>query len=94
MFVVVHHPDIAAVNALGGNVRVVDYHEHALGSGSAVEAVCYIEMQIDDRPAIFGVGIDRSIVSAAIKALFNGLNRHCTSPTAEAVESEAAVASA
>ncbi len=84
----------AAVNALGGNVRVVDYHEHALGSGSAVEAVCYIEMQIDDRPAIFGVGIDRSIVSAAIKALFNGLNRHCTSPTAEAVESEAAVASA
>ncbi|MFA5549697.1 MAG: 2-isopropylmalate synthase [Porticoccaceae bacterium] len=66
----------AAVSAIGGNVRVIDYHEHALGKGSEVEAACYIEMQIDDQPAIFGVGIDRNIVGAAIKALFNGLNRH------------------
>ena len=65
----------AAVSAIGGNVRVIDYHEHALGKGSEVEAACYIEMQIDDQPAIFGVGIDRNIVGAAIKALFNGLNR-------------------
>ncbi|MAT52019.1 MAG: 2-isopropylmalate synthase [Porticoccaceae bacterium] len=65
----------AAIKALGGNIHVIDYHEHALGTGSAVEAVCYIEMQIDDGPAIFGVGIHRNIVSAAIKAVFNGLNR-------------------
>lgn len=66
----------AAVAALGSNIRVIDYHEHALGTGSEVEAACYIEMQIDNQPAIFGVGIDRNIVGAAIKALFNGLNRH------------------
>ncbi|MFA5629946.1 MAG: 2-isopropylmalate synthase [Porticoccaceae bacterium] len=66
----------ATVAALGGNIRVVDYHEHALGAGTTVDAVCYIEMQIDGQPAIFGVGIDRNITSAAIKAIFNGLNRH------------------
>jgi 2-isopropylmalate synthase len=65
----------AAVKALGGNINVIDYHEHALGAGSAVEAACYIEMQVDEGPAIFGVGVHRNIVSAAIKAVFNGLNR-------------------
>ncbi|MDF2182854.1 2-isopropylmalate synthase [Neptuniibacter sp. CAU 1671] len=65
----------AAIKALGQPVQVIDYHEHAIGSGAAVEAACYIEMQIDGGPAIFGVGIDRNIVSAAIKALFTGLNR-------------------
>ncbi|MFW1676217.1 2-isopropylmalate synthase [Pontibacter sp. JAM-7] len=65
----------AAIKAMGLPIKVIDYHEHALGSGAAVEAACYIEMQLDAGPAIFGVGIDRNIVSAAIKALFNGLNR-------------------
>ena len=66
----------AAVKALGGNISIIDYHEHALGTGSEVEAVCYIEMQIDDGPAIFGVGVHRNIISAAIVAIFNGLGRH------------------
>ena len=66
----------AAVKALGGNISIIDYHEHALGTGSEVEAVCYIEMQIDDGSAIFGVGVHRNIISAAIKAIFNGLGRH------------------
>lgn len=66
----------AVVKALGGNIRVIDYHEHALGTGSEVEAVCYIEMLIDDGPAMFGVGVHRNIISAAIKAIFNGINRH------------------
>src|SRR5690606_11192905 len=84
----------AAVSALsatrGGTIRVIDYHEHALGTGSEVEAACYIEMQIDNQPAIFGVGIDRNIVGAAIKALFNGLNRHGVTQGEPAVEVAAA----
>ncbi len=71
-------PIEAAVAAIGDEVRVIGYHEHAIGAGSAAEAACYIEMQIDERPAIFGVGVDRSIVAAAIKALFNGLDRQRT----------------
>jgi len=65
----------AAVKALGGNINVIDYHEHALGAGSSVDAVCYIEMQIGDSPAIFGVGVHGNIGTAAIRAIFNGLNR-------------------
>lgn len=80
----------AAVKALGGNIRVIDYHEHALGTGSEVEAVCYIEMQIDDGPAMFGVGVHRNIISAAIKAIFNGLNRCSDNVTLKAQELESA----
>lgn len=80
----------AAIKALGGNIRVIDYHEHALGTGSEVEAVCYIEMQIDDGPAIFGVGVHRNIINAAIKAIFNGLNRCSDNVTLEVQELESA----
>ncbi len=76
----------AAVDALAGSpgsLRVIDYHEHAIGTGSEVEAACYIEMQVDDQPAVFGVGVDRNIVSAAIRALVSGLNRQGASATAE-----------
>ncbi|MCB1668375.1 MAG: 2-isopropylmalate synthase [Pseudomonadales bacterium] len=65
----------AVVKAMGNHINVIDYHEHAMSVGASAEAVCYIEMQIDDSPAIFGVGIHHNIVSAAIKAIFNGLNR-------------------
>ncbi|MCK9505993.1 MAG: 2-isopropylmalate synthase [Porticoccaceae bacterium] len=82
----------ALAGTVGGSIQVIDYSEHALGTGSEVEAACYIEMRIDDQPAIFGVGIDRNIVGAAIKALFNGLNRHGVAqgePTAEAAAANA-----
>lgn len=71
----------AAVKALGGNINVIDYHEHALGTGSSVDAVCYIEMQMNDGPAIFGVGVHGNIGTAAIRAVFNGLNRQSQSVT-------------
>lgn len=60
---------------LGKEVQVVDYHEHALGEGSDVVAVCYVELKIDQGKTVFGVGKDSNIISAAIKALLNGVNR-------------------
>lgn len=80
----------AAVRAMGGNIRVINYHEHALGTGSDVEAACYVEMQMDDGPAVFGVGVDRNIVSAAIRALISGMNRHAAAATTADVEIAAA----
>lgn len=69
----------AAVHALEGDtghrIQVVDFHEHAIGVGTDVEAVCYIEVKVDDARSIFGAGRDRNIVGAAIKALLSGLNR-------------------
>ena len=71
-------PIDAFVAALGENIAVLDYHEHALGSGADALAVAYVEMRIGDNPQAFGVGIDANIVTASIKAILSGLNRHVT----------------
>src|SRR5207245_5855201 len=47
---------------LGGSpVRVLDYHEHSIGSGADAEAVAYLELRIGDELTLFGVGLDASI---------------------------------
>jgi 2-isopropylmalate synthase len=60
---------------LGCEVSVVDYHEHALGEGSDVTAITYMEIKVDQGRPIFGVGRDTNIIVAALKALLNGVNR-------------------
>ena len=61
---------------LGGSpIRVLDYHEHAIGSGSDAQAVAYLELRIGDAITLFGVGIDANIVSASLKAITSGLQR-------------------
>jgi 2-isopropylmalate synthase len=60
--------------ACGDNVRVLDYHEHAIGAGSGARAVAYLELRVGDR-TLFGVGIDANIVSASLKAIVSGVQR-------------------
>ncbi|EMR12306.1 2-isopropylmalate synthase [Methylophaga lonarensis MPL] len=73
-------PVDAAAAALAGEiaqpVSVIDYHEHGIGSGADAEAVCYVEIRIGDSAPVFGVGQDKNISRAAIKAIINGVNRH------------------
>src|SRR5690554_1219058 len=73
-------PIDAAAHALsqhtGTSINVVDYHEHAMGEGSDVVAVCYVELKVGQNKPVFGIGKDSNIVAAAIKALLNGVNRH------------------
>jgi 2-isopropylmalate synthase len=66
----------AFVNALHLPVRVMDYHEHALGTGTETQAACYIEVKIGDAPTGFGVGVDRDIVTASFRAVLSALNRY------------------
>lgn len=72
-------PVDAAANAIrkviNQAVEVVDYHEHSIGSGSGVSAVCYIELKVGAHSASFGVAKDSNIMTAAIKALVCGVNR-------------------
>ena len=60
--------------ATGENVRVLDYHEHAIGSGANAQAVAYLELRVGER-TLFGVGMDSNIVSASLKAIVSGLQR-------------------
>ena len=60
----------------GLDVRVVDYHEHAIGAGANATAVSYVEVRMDGEPATrFGVGIDSNIVTASLNAVISALNR-------------------
>ena len=61
--------------ATGHAVRVLDYHEHALGSGADAQAIAYIEVRIDETQTLFGVGVDANIVAASLKAIASALTR-------------------
>ena len=65
----------AFVNSLGMPIRIVDYHEHAMGAGTETRAACYVEARIADAPTGFGVGVDKDIVTASFKAVLSALNR-------------------
>ena len=67
-------PIDAFVNALEEDIRVLDYHEHALGTGANAKAVAYVEMRIGGASQ-HGVGIDSNIVTASFKAILSGLER-------------------
>jgi 2-isopropylmalate synthase len=64
----------ALAAASGETIRVLDYHEHAIGSGANAQAVAYLELRIGER-TLFGVGMDSNIVSASLKAIVSGLQR-------------------
>ncbi len=59
----------------GIRVEVLDYHEHATGSGAQARAAAYLELRASDGRTRFGVGIDANIVSASIQAVVCGLLR-------------------
>ena len=68
-------PIDAFVNALGLEVKLMDYHEHAIGSGANARAACYVELRLDNGPTVFGAGIDSNIVTASFKAVLSAVNR-------------------
>ncbi len=54
---------------------VADYREHAMGTGANATAIAYMELRLPDGATIFGVGIDKNIVVASLKAVLSGVNR-------------------
>ncbi|MDN5860904.1 MAG: 2-isopropylmalate synthase [Pseudonocardia sp.] len=70
-------PLAAFVDALAGigyDVRVLDYHEHAMSSGDDARAAAYVECTVEDK-VLWGVGVDSSIVTASLKAVVSAINR-------------------
>jgi 2-isopropylmalate synthase len=55
-------------------IRVLDYHEHAITSGADARAAAYVELRVGDH-TVFGVGVDRNIITASLNAVVSGLRR-------------------
>ncbi len=60
--------------ARGFDIRVLDYHEHALSSGGDAIAAAYVECLVGD-DVLWGVGLDANIVTASLKAVISAVNR-------------------
>ena len=63
-----------ALGSYGVDVRVLDYHEHALSAGGDAKAAAYLECAVGDT-VLWGVGIDPNIVTASLKAVVSAVNR-------------------
>ncbi|MCB1246793.1 MAG: 2-isopropylmalate synthase, partial [Acidimicrobiia bacterium] len=57
------------------NFDVVDYSEHAIGSGADAKAVAYVEAVVDGGHPKWGIGIDANITTASLKAVLGALAR-------------------
>ncbi len=67
---------VAALRAESGVAfELVDYREHAIGSGANASAVAYVEIKVAGDRTLFGVGIDKNIVAASLKAVVSAVNR-------------------
>jgi 2-isopropylmalate synthase len=73
-------PIDAFKNSLSGssliNIKIIDYTEHALSTGSEAKAAAYVYMErIDNGNKTFGVGVDSNITRASIKSMISAINR-------------------
>ncbi len=55
--------------------QLVDFHEHAVGTGTGTEAAAYIQIQLDDGRRFYGAGVDTNINLAGLKALVSAYDR-------------------
>ena len=67
---------VTAINRLPQDfdVRVLDYHEHALSSGGDAIAAAYVECAVRGE-LYWGVGLDANIVTASLEAVVSAVNR-------------------
>ena len=64
----------AIKNDLNIDLKISDYHQHAISSGSDAKAVAYSEL-IYKEESVWGVGIHQNTVIAGLKSIICGLNR-------------------
>ena len=58
------------------NIKVLDYEEHALQSGSNSQAAAYIHMlDAESGRVTYGVGVSSNITRASVRAIFSAVNR-------------------
>ncbi len=58
----------------GLQLEVVDYVEHALGTGTDARAATYLECLTPDGDTVWGVGIDEDVAAASVRAIISAAN--------------------
>lgn len=62
--------------ALHIDIKILDYEEHALQSGSNSQAAAYIHLLDSDTGRVtYGVGVSSNITRASVRAIFSAVNR-------------------
>lgn len=60
----------------GIDIKILDYEEHALQSGSNSQAAAYIHLlDVDNGKVTYGVGVSSNITRASVRAIFSAINR-------------------
>ena len=59
---------------VGTELRVLDYHEQAKGTGRDAVAVTFVEMQIDGQE-LWGCGVHADITTSSMRAVISAVNR-------------------
>jgi 2-isopropylmalate synthase len=65
---------IDALEAIGIDVRLLDYQEHTMSEGASAQAASYIECSIGEK-VLWGIGIDANTTRASLKAIVSAVNR-------------------
>ncbi|MFC7342364.1 2-isopropylmalate synthase [Saccharopolyspora griseoalba] len=65
---------VDALTTVGYDVRVLDYHQHALTAGDDARAAAYLECAVGDE-VFWGVGVDTSTIAAMLEAVVSAVNR-------------------
>lgn len=60
--------------AFGVDLEVLDYSEHALGSGSDARAAAYVHCALPDGNSVWGCGIDTDVATASVRAILSAAN--------------------
>ena len=55
-------------------IKISDYHQHAISSGSDAKAVAYSELVLANK-SVWGVGMHQNTVIAGLLSVISGLNR-------------------
>ena len=61
--------------SFGFDLDVIDYREHAVGTGKDTNAIAYVEMRAPNEATLFGVGKHDNIVEASLRAVVSAANR-------------------
>lgn len=63
------------VETLNEPLNIVDYHEHALATGSDAQAICLLAIDDPDGGRCYGAGMSRNTIAASLIAVISAMNR-------------------